>query len=61
MSNQEQEQLARLKAIAGEQGSPLTEWERGFVLNLSPAFVLSDKQAAIFDRLVQAHLSDQDE
>jgi hypothetical protein len=58
MSLTELKQLDNLIEIAEEDDSPLSEWERDFVMSLDGQRhrSLSDKQATVFERLISKHL-----
>ena len=58
MTRTEQQQLDELLAIAEEDRTPLTDWEREFLESLDDwrERDLTDKQADVFDRLVTKHL-----
>lgn len=58
MTHTEQRQLDLLIEIAEERNSPLSDWEKEFVMSLDGRCEreLSEKQANVFDRLVTKHL-----
>ena len=58
MTKTEQRQLDELRAIAEEDGTPLSDWEHEFVVSLDARRDrdLTEKQGEVFDRLVRKHL-----
>ena len=58
MTATECKQLDILIDIAEERDSPLSDWERDFVVSLDHRrrWPLSEKQAECFDRLIDKHL-----
>ena len=48
--------LAALLPLAAESPGPLTDWERGFVLDLERYSFVSQRQLDILDRLHRQHV-----